>query len=522
MKTMKLFLLLAGATLLVAGCNKQNPFGGNYSRKAGEPVVFGVGSGKMETRTVYGDVNTSTKIQDINWVEGDKIRIYSTEADRASGGQPEHWADYTVTPITGTLNKGTLTTVQEYGLAWGTSGTYHFYGMYPSPETEEGEVPDGANGLMGFTVPAAQLVTDEMEYAFMTAAAEVTTTADDNAVELDFYPAYTAFQFDLNADEDNVTLLSFSLQALGDTAPALSGAFTVDWTDDSGNLLSAPVYTCTGTGKTISIADMGSDAVIGKNSPFSFKVFCLPQELSGLKIAFTIRKSGASGTETRSLTLNKKVTNGTTTTYEPVKFAANKIHKITGTMQGTYNFKYITLAGEAIVWVAEQVTETSDELPQSTQFNVMGENVQNVYQLHNTDAGKALRQTWVLGTNAATVSFKVFSPQGGTWEIVPQGETEKFKVEYYNGTEWVASTADDGSFSGHINTRVEEEHGSGATKVSFRVTPAGSAAAGDQIWFKTYAYTGADKTGTKYSIDSETQLYDIRGYHYFRIDDPLQ
>ena len=49
MKTMKLFLLLAGATLLVAGCNKQNPFGGKYSRKDGNPVVFGVGSRNMET-----------------------------------------------------------------------------------------------------------------------------------------------------------------------------------------------------------------------------------------------------------------------------------------------------------------------------------------------------------------------------------------------------------------------------------------------------------------------------------------
>ena len=42
MKARNLFLLLAGATLLVAGCNKQNPFGGNYSRMPGDQVVFGV------------------------------------------------------------------------------------------------------------------------------------------------------------------------------------------------------------------------------------------------------------------------------------------------------------------------------------------------------------------------------------------------------------------------------------------------------------------------------------------------
>lgn len=510
MKARNLFLLLAGATLLVAGCNKQNPFGGNYSREAGKPVVFGVGSQKMETRTVYGDVKTenSKKIQDINWVEGDKIRIYSTEATRLSGNQPEQWADYTVTPIASTLNKGTLTNVQEYGLAWGTSGTYHFFGMYPSPGTTEAAVPAGTNGAFSFTMPATQLVTDEMEYAFMTAATEVTTTADDNAVELFFYPAYTAFQFDLTADEDDVTLLDFTLSALGDGAPALTGAFQVNWMDDSDNLLTAPVYTCTGTGKTITIADMGDAAVIGKTTPFSFKVFCLPQTLSGLKIAFTIKKSGATTTETRSLTLNRKVTNNGVTTYEPVEFAANKIHKITGQMQGTYNFKYITLEGQAVDWEAVPVTETSDQLPQSSQFNVSG--VQNVYNLHNTAEGKALRQTWVLGSSTATVTFKIFSPEGGSWEIVPQGAVDKFTV---NGTT-------PATMYGHINTRTEEDT-EGATKVTFTVSSNG-ASAGDQIWFKTYVYTGPDRTGIKSSLDSETQLYDSRGFHYFRIDDPLQ
>jgi hypothetical protein len=34
-------------------------------------------------------------------------------------------------------------------------------------------------------------------------------------------------------------------------------------------------------------------------------------------------------------------------------------------------------------------------------------------------------------------------------------------------------------------------------------------------------YTGPNKTGDKLSLDSETQLYDLRGYHYFRKDDPL-
>ncbi|MBQ6177747.1 MAG: hypothetical protein IJK29_11160, partial [Bacteroidales bacterium] len=261
-----------------------------------------------------------------------------------------------------------------------------------------------------------------------------------------------------------------------------------------------PAYASTGTGKTITIADM-ANTVIDATHPASFKVFCLPQQLSNLKIQFTVRGQGWTKDETRSLLLN--YADGS-----PVEFAARKIHKISGTMQGLYNFKHITLEGQAVDWEAVEVTETSDQLPQSSQFNVSG--VHNVYELHNTDEGKALRQTWVLGSQTATVTFKIFSPEGGSWEIVPQGAVDKFTV---NGTT-------PATMYGHINTRTEEDT-EGATKVTFTVSSNG-ASAGDQIWFKTYVYTGADRTGIKSSLDSETQLYDARGYHYFRIDDPLQ
>ena len=493
MKARNLFLLLAGATLLVAGCNKQTPFGGNYSRNPGDAVVFGVGSGNMDTRTVYGEVDNTTHIQAINWVAGDKIRVYSPDAKRASWDMPEHWADYSVNPISGTLNKGTLSNVSPVGLAWTDAGNHTFYAVYPSPGTSEVAEPQGARGAFNFTMPATQLVTDEMEYAFMTAAAKEDAGVSGDAVELDFYPAYTAFEFILKADQQ-VTLKSFTLSALGDDAPALTGAFTVTYNGTT------PAYASTGTGKTITIADM-ANTVIDATHPASFKVFCLPQQLSHLKIQFTVRGQGWTADETRSLLLN--YADGS-----PVEFAARKIHKISGTMQGLYNFKYITLQGQAVDWEAVEVTETSDKLPQASQFHVSG--VHNVYELHNNDEGKKLRQTWVLDGETATVSFKIFSPEGGSWEIVPQGDVSKFTV---NGTT-------PATMYGHINTRTEEDT-EGATKVTFTVSSNG-ASAGDQIWFKTYVYTGPGRTGIKSSLDSETQLYDSRGFHYFRIDDPLQ
>ena len=483
MKTMKLFLLLAGATLLVAGCNKQNPFGGKYSRKDGNPVVFGVGSRNMETRTVYGEVNTSTHIQAIDWVAGDMIRIYSPQAKRSASNRPEQWADYTVTPTTDNASLGTLTNVQNEGLSWGTEGTYNFYAVYPSPEDPEENVPVGTTGAFTFSLPAAQLVTDEMAYAFMTAGTEVTTSGTD-AVNLDFYPAFTAFEIHLNSEADLV-MKSFKLIS-ADTP--LAGAFTVTYSGTTA------AYAATGTDKEIEIADLG-DVAINATDALIFNVFTLPVKQSGLSVRFTYSRADAPDvTETRMLRLN--YANG-----NPVEFAARKKHVISGSLQGNWYFTYIDLTGQPIDWTELEIPAyNSDDEPQAGQFTVTGEDIFNVYQLHETAAGKKLRQTWVLGANTATVTFKVFSPAGGTWEVVPQGATDKFTV------------------TGDLTGTISERGGDEVTKVTFTVTPNG-AAAGDEIWFQTFV---TNSEGVKYNIDSETQLYDMRGYHRFRIDDPLQ
>ena len=57
----------------------------------------------------------------------------------------------------------------------------------------------------------------------------------------------------------------------------------------------------------------------------------------------------------------------------------------------------------------------------------------------------------------------------------------------------------------------------------FTIVPKNTSAANPEqarLWFKTYVYDGADKSGNQYSLDSETQLYDTRGYHYFQTYNP--
>ena len=185
----------------------------------------------------------------------------------------------------------------------------------------------------------------------------------------------------------------------------------------------------------------------------------------------------------------------------------------TCTLTATPNEGYLFLNwnrnGEVLSWTSVEEIDHSDEIPQASQFIVTGDGVKNVYDLHtgHTDASaaKAYRQHWVLGANTATVTFDIFSPVGGTYEVVPQGATDKFTVTSVTG--YPSGTIADPRVPGQTKT-----------KVSFTVKANANATADDLLWFRTYVTSSA---GVQYSLDSETQLYDVRGYHYFRTTDPL-
>ena len=261
----------------------------------------------------------------------------------------------------------------------------------------------------------------------------------------------------------------------------LTGPFTVTYGGTDGI---TPTYAAatSGTGKAITVT-FPANTKVSPTSPVKFTVFALPLDITGLKISFTVKNAGGYQF-TRSLTLDKK---NSSNVFVPVEFAARKKHRISAEMNAIWCFKYIDITGAAVDWEVVGVTEDSDSNPQASQFEVSGEGVVQ---------GSA-KQTWVLGNNTAAVTFKIFSPEGGTWEVVPQGDVDKFTVT--------------GTLSGSIRAR-EDELTQPVTRVNFTVTPKSSAAAGDRIWFKTYV---TDKNGVQFSLDSETQLYDIRGFHYF-------
>lgn len=503
-KNISVSLLFAVAVLL-AGCQKTGLLDGSKSS-----VKFSaVSSTSIDTKAAYatGDdaytIEGGKKYQRIDWQAGDQIFVWSDKAtDRADANQK--WSLYSVTSSitnSGRLSTASVTATNGNGLVWGEGGDYTFYGVYP-----------GSSNAFDGSVYSASIASDQGEwsaranglpsYGYMTAAKQVTFSGDEDdlpEVKLSFEPAFTAFEINLKSNDKALSISSFELSS---EAEALAGPFGISFngtarTFDLSQATSQTVSVSFAEGTQIAPATETASA-----KELNFTVFALPQDYTKLTIRFTVIVDGTDPVQTRTLSLKLMEKEEGTGALNYITFPACAKHVLTGIqMSDVWSFKTITLNGVVIEWNQEDITyEITDGLPQASQFQVHGTDIYNVYQLHpnNADA-KALRQTWVLGENTAYVSFKVISPAGGTWEIEPQGDTEKFTIT--------------GDLSGDINPR----GATSATKVSFSVTPNG-AADGDKIWFKTYV---TDTDGITYSLDSETQLYDARGYHYFVINDPL-
>lgn len=505
MKTTRHYLiaavLLAGAALLSQGCDT-NIIGLN----SGSKVVFGASSAASATKTSYSGV-VDNGYERIDWKGGDVIRIYSPEATVGTGSNV-HWADYTVieNSIVGSGHRSTAklqNLAGANGLEWDyTHQTNTFYAVYPSSGVAEGEgLVDGAQGILVGNIPAQQSQTEsgDMKYAYMFAKK---TVSPGSNVPLEFEPAFTTFEFTFHSEIDPLYLGSFTISS---ASKAMAGEFKVNC---NGTNLE---YDCTDSDQK-SITVPLNDVLLPteESNSLILTILSFPQEMyDDLTIEFNI-KTSASETTYQPRTLELKKANG-----HAVEFAGRAKHRIKGVALNAniWNFETITLEGNVIDWtIVDGLDFNSNNTPQASQFAVFGTDVKNVYDLHHNDAGKGYRQHWVIGSGSATFTFQVFSPVGGTYKIVACGATEKYDIQF-SGT-----TDDDGDGQGGIN----DPRTGVLAEVNVVITPKNGSDApqpGEMVWFKTYVTNSA---GITYSLDSETQLYDTRGYHYFRIDDPLR
>ena len=309
------------ALLAVPSCNKE--FAGKEIRFMASTSPFAA-----QTKTVYsGEV---VGYERIDWVAGDIIRIASDVA-RTEGG--DDYADYTMgTPEASGVNSTSKATANSgAGLEWGT-GTHHFWGIYPSHAI----TVSGSASASGLSIPATQNVIDDV--AHKTVTSTLTTFAPDlsNAwmladksgvaegasdLDLDFYPAFTAFEFTLGS-QDAVTLKIKSF-TISSTTSELAGTFAVTAFADGG----ASTFGNISSASTSISVSFGEGVDVTQTKSLTFTVLALPQVLDNLSITFNIEKGGAPSTRTLAL---KYSSTHATHPGEFISFAACKKHKITG------------------------------------------------------------------------------------------------------------------------------------------------------------------------------------------------
>ena len=198
MRTKAIYVLaLALCAGVVSGCVDESLDGGK--EVSGKAIKFGLSSQK--TKTVYDD----TDPYQINWVNGDQIKIFCAEAESAKS------AVYNVT-LASTAKDGTIANAGSDVLQWGGDAlTHHFYAVYPGSTAKVDE-----NGIATFTINRNQKCTvtttngydanvvakPDMKNANM--VAYTATEPTDKTVSLTFKPLMTTLEIVVKGPATNI------------------------------------------------------------------------------------------------------------------------------------------------------------------------------------------------------------------------------------------------------------------------------------------------------------------------------
>ena len=295
MRTSRAIISIAAAAVCLLG------FSGCHKNLSGLQIRFRASTSPKapSTKTAYSGVNydsSGSVYERINWVDGDVI-VLAMKNDEV--GMASHEYSVNTISVAGVNSKTDLEPYgAEHGLEWGT-GTHDFWAGYPASKVTVG------NHRMSATIPSSQIVRyssrsnnvsifrADMSDAFMVAGQQ--GNPSERGVNLDFYPAFTAFEFTVGAN-DNTTITSFEMEtSTYETESAiyvpLAGVSTA--TFDAGSNMSFS-YSGTGTlSNTIGVVfhddkDAPYNPIISTTASLNFKVFALPLEITGLRITFNL------------------------------------------------------------------------------------------------------------------------------------------------------------------------------------------------------------------------------------------
>lgn len=320
MKTRILWVM--AALVLLSGCDKMGGVGSAIKFRA--VTVYdedGTKAGDPSTKTAYSGVVTGGT-ERIDWVAGDKIRIQSNKAQTEGG---DEYADYTLGTITasGSISSSKATPDGGHGLLWG-DGSHDFWAAYPSTATV-------GDHTIKSNIPATQTLTyktklnntliyaPDMSKALMVAGLQTTPV---DGINLDFYPAYTVFDFTVLGNT-TIVVDSFTMETTTSgeaTKDVLSGDATVDF---DGSYSMVRTYSATGsTGQSISTS-FSPAAAISTTTSLNFKLFAVPCNIKGVTITFHI-----TAPTVKTLSLRLKYNGG-----DWLEFDACKKYNISGLLE---------------------------------------------------------------------------------------------------------------------------------------------------------------------------------------------
>lgn len=258
-----------------------------------------------QTKTAYsGEVEGGR--ERIDWSTGDKIVLAMDNA----GSQTS--LVYSVNDIS-TSGVNSKTGLEPFGtddgLEWG-EGSHDFWSGYPESVTV-------GDHTLSSVIPADQVATysqkkndvllfnPDMNLAFMVAGLQSTPT--NAGINLDFYPGITTFDFTVGANAD-VTIEKFVMETEAyetETTTVVPLCGTAVATFDPADNMSYSFGTSGTSGQTIELTfnddkNTAYHPIMSTSTSMNFKVFALPQDLTGIRITFYF----AGGT-TKSLRLKQ-------------------------------------------------------------------------------------------------------------------------------------------------------------------------------------------------------------------------
>ena len=524
----KMFLLSAGIILSLAGCQK----GTTPANLTGKAIHFSAAAGSVDTRTAFSGDGTQdgTKTDEfgrklltwerIDWAVGDAVMIASDKATIYQDPNT-HFATYTVASVSTSADKKVSEAEldEKAGseeLFFTGADSYTFWGIYPAAvgvgaDLLNGEASYTINGAQPANAPTATAsdpvtvdgvtkklttLSADMTQAIMLAKAENQTA---ESVVMQFYPAFTAFEFTLNSLTSDLELKTLEIKDAA--GKSIAGDVVATISTGGASTFAIPEST-----KTSLIYTFPEGTKITKTDYLTFTVFALPEDILGLDLKFTMADGEEQTAKLKQIVGEEK---------KDIKFEKCKKHNLRGiAVKGGWNFKYLTLDIDVLKWVDVKSDISSGDGVQATQFAVAG--ASNLRELKDkavnesttmTDAektaalnaNKAYRQYWVFPAGQeVTVTYKIMMPLVGTWAVELCGDdAASFTVEPTSGN-LAGATAS-------------------ATYITLKIKTAASLTGEKTLYLKT-TVTEDGEDGETYNLDSETQLYDMRGYHYFVVN----